>query len=134
MSYKSGVLLSFKREPNGSRARRYTFVIYRLLPSPSDLPPTAQTAEKTLSSGDSRTLATGVLTMENGEVAREARNLGVSGGMPPPRKILDLRPSEIVSGVICKLSRSLFPRDSSQYGRFKRHGGAVSTSFDARSI
>ena len=48
-----------------------------------------------------RILAMGVLTTENGTVARKARHVGVSGGMPP-RKILNFRPSEIVSGAIWK--------------------------------
>ena len=50
--------------------------------------------------GDSRILAMGVLTTENGTVAREARYLGGSGACPPPRKNLDFRPSEIVFGAI----------------------------------
>ena len=41
----------------------------------------------------------GVLTTENGAVAREASNLGGSGAYPP-KNILDFRPSEIVSGAI----------------------------------
>ena len=52
-------------------------------------------------SGDAAILAVVVLTTENGVVAREARHLGGFGGMPP-RKILDFRPSEIVSGAIWK--------------------------------
>ena len=34
-------------------------------------------------SGDRRILAMGVFTTENGAVAREGRQLGESGGMPP---------------------------------------------------
>ena len=37
-----------------------------------------------------RILAMGVLTMENGAVARKANHLGGSGGMPP-RRILNFR-------------------------------------------
>ena len=47
-------------------------------------------------SGDAMVLAVVVLTTENGAVAREARHLGAFG------KILDFRPSEIVSGAIWK--------------------------------
>ena len=53
-------------------------------------------------SSDRRILAMGVLTTENGAVARFSRHVGVSGGMPPPRKFLNFRPSEIVSGAIWK--------------------------------
>ena len=52
-------------------------------------------------SGDRRILAMGVLTKENAAFACEARHLGGLGACPL-RKILDFRPSEIVSGAIWK--------------------------------
>ena len=32
----------------------------------------------------------------------KARLLGAPGGMPPPRKMLEFRPSEIISGTILR--------------------------------
>ena len=52
-------------------------------------------------SGDATILTVMVLTTENGAVARKACHLVGFGGMPP-RKILDFRHSEIVSGAIWK--------------------------------
>ena len=67
--------------------------------------PTTSVADPGLMKGgfsdDTKILAMVVLTTENGAVAHEARHVGGSWVMPP-RKILNFRSSEMISGAIWK--------------------------------